>query len=388
MKHEILFVDDEVRVLESLRRMLHPQRQLWEMTFVDQAETAWEHLLDQGADAVVMDVKMPGASGLDLLARMQQTQQTRDVPVVILTGLADHDLKCRALELGAADLLSKPVDPAELVARLRSVLRLKSCQDELKASNVQLEQMIEERTLELAHSRLDVIWRLGKAAEQRDDYTGNHVVRVGFYSRQIAESLKMNHGFQEALFLAAPLHDIGKIAVPDRILLKPAPLNDAEIATMRQHCYSGARILKEDALTRRAFFHWRAVDSQSAAPEFKNPILEIAASIALTHHERWDGNGYPEGLAGECIPLESRIVAIADVYDSLTSTRPYRTAYPEERAVQIIREAAANHFDPQVHAAFLKALPELRLIRERLADARFLAQPMEEDWDEENLICR
>ncbi len=359
MKHDILFVDDEVRVLESLRRMLHAQRGVWEMTFMSRAEAAWEHLLDQGADAVVMDVKMPGASGLDLLARMQQAERTRDLPVVMLTGLADHDLKRRALELGAADLLSKPVDPAELVARLRSALRLKSCRDELKAHNALLEQKVEERTQELAHSRLDIIWRLGKVAEQRDEYTGNHVVRVGFYSRQIAEALKMSHGFQEMLFLAAPLHDIGKIAVADRVLLKPGPLNDAESAAMRQHCYAGARILKEDALVRNAFFSWRAMDSQAVTgstgcpPEYRNPILEIAATIALTHHERWDGNGYPEGLAGENIPLESRIVAIADVYDSLTSTRPYRIAYPEERAVRIIREGAASHFDPQVHAAFL-----------------------------------
>jgi putative two-component system response regulator len=268
------------------------------------------------------------------------------------------------------------------------VLRLKSCQDELKAHNASLEQKVEDRTLELAHSRLDIIWRLGQVAEQRDEYTGNHVVRVGFYSRQIAEALKMSHAFQETIFLAAPLHDIGKIAVPDRILLKPGPLNDAESASMRQHCYAGARILREDALVRDAYFHWRAVDSQSAVREFTNPILEIAASIALTHHERWDGNGYPEGLAGEAIPLESRIVAIADVYDSLTSTRPYRVAYPEERAVRIIREGAATHFDPQVHAAFLSALPEIRVMRERFADTNLLKQRMEGAWDEESLICR
>ncbi len=388
MKQHILFVDDEVRVLESLRRMLHSQCPVWEMAFVDRPETAWAHLMEHGADAVVMDVKMPGTSGLELLSRMQQTEQAKDLPVVMLTGLADHDLKRRALELGAADLLSKPVDPAELLARLRGVLRLKCCQDELKTHNALLEQKVEERTLELAHSRLDIIWRLGKVAEQRDEYTGNHVVRVGFYSRQIAEALKMNHGFQESIFLAAPLHDIGKIAVPDRVLLKPGPLNDAESATMRQHCYAGARILNEDALVRKAFFHWRAVDSQSAVPEFTNPILETAALIALTHHERWDGNGYPEGLGGESIPLESRIVAIADVYDSLTSTRPYRIAYPEERAVQIIREGAASHFDPQVHAAFLNALPHLRMIREQFVDAHFLTQQLEETWDEENLVCR
>jgi putative two-component system response regulator len=301
--------------------------------------------------------------------------------------LADHDLKSRALELGAADLLSKPVDPAELLTRLRSVLRLKSCQDELRAQNASLEQKVEERTMELAHSRLDIIWRLGKVAEQRDEQIGNHVVRVGFYSRQIAEALKMNHGFQEMIFLAAPLHDIGKIAVPDRVLFKPGPLNDAESATMRQHCYAGARILQEDALVRKAFFHWRAVDSQSVLPEIKNPILDIAAAIALTHHERWDGNGYPEGLAGENIPLESRIVAIADVYDALTTIRPYRIAYSEERAVQMIREGAGSHFDPQVHAAFLDALPELHAIGAQFAD-KHLTHQLEEACDEESLVCR
>jgi putative two-component system response regulator len=388
VKHRILLVDDEVRVLESLRRMLHSQRQIWETTCVDQADDAWEHLMDHDVDTVVMDIKMPGTSGLELLARMQQTERTKDVPVVMLTGLADHDLKRRALELGAADLLNKPVDPADLLARLRSVLRLKVCQDELKAYNALLEQKVEERTLELAHSRLDIIWQLGKVAEQRDEYTGNHVVRVGFYSRQIAEGLRMSHAFQETIFLAAPLHDIGKIAVPDRILLKPGPLNDAEIATMRHHCYAGAKILKEESLIRKAFFHWRAVDSQSLFPEFKNPILEVAASIALTHHERWDGNGYPEGLSGESIPLESRIVAIADVYDSLTSTRPYRIAYPEERALQIIQEGAASHFDPQVHAAFFSALPELRLTRQRFVDEKLSARQEEEAWDEESVVCR
>jgi putative two-component system response regulator len=388
VKYHILFVDDEVRVLDSLRRMLHAQRHLWEMTFLDRADLAWAHLMEHRVDAAVMDVKMPGSSGLELLERMQHTERTKDVPVVILTGLADYDLKTRALELGAADLLAKPVQPAELLARLRNVLRLKSCQDELKAQNVLLERKVEERTVELAHSRLDIIWRLGKVAEQRDEYTGNHVVRVGFYSRQIADAMKKNHAFQETIFLAAPLHDIGKVAIPDRILLKPGPLNDAESATMRQHCFAGARILREESPIREAFYHWRAVDSRAAIPDFKNEVLDVAASIALTHHERWDGNGYPEGLAGENIPLEARIVAVADVYDALTSSRPYRFAYSEERALRILAEGAGSHFDPQVHAAFVSALPELRLIRERFADVRLLSQQLEEAWDEESLVCR
>lgn len=388
MRQRILFVDDEARVLESLRRMLHLQREDWEATFLDQPEAAWEHLADYDVDAVVMDIKMPGTSGLELLERMQQTERIKDVPVVMLTGLADHDLKRRALEAGAADLLNKPVDPPDLLARLRSVLKLKRYQDELRAYSASLEQKVEERTLELAHSRLDIIWQLGKVAEQRDEYTANHVVRVGFYSRQIAETMRLNHAFQETIFLASPLHDIGKIAVPDRILLKQGPLNDAEIATMRHHCYDGAKILREESLIRKAFFHWRAVSAQAALPQYRNPILEVAATIALTHHERWDGNGYPEGLAGEEIPLESRIVAIADVYDSLTSIRPYRIAYPEERALQIIGDGEATHFDPQVHAAFFDALPELRRIRERFADEKLSGRHHEDAWDEESVVCR
>jgi len=211
---------------------------------------------------------------------------------------------------------------------------------------------------------------------------------VGFFSRQIAEAMKMNHGFCETLFLAAPLHDIGKIAVADRILLKRGPLNDAESGAMRQHCYAGARILQEESPIREAFFHFRAVEVQTAIPDFQNPVLEVAARIALTHHERWDGSGYPEGLAGESIPLESRIVAIADAYDALTSARPYRVAYSEDRSLQILREGAGKHFDPQVHAAFAEALPLIQRVRDRFADEKLLARQLEEAWDEESVVCR
>jgi putative two-component system response regulator len=387
MNKQILLVDDDRAVLDSLRRMLYAERNVWELTLMDDPAAALDCLRDRQFDAAVLDVKMPGISGLELLSRMQQMERARDTPVVMLTGLADRDLKRRALELGAADLLTKPVEPADLVARLRSVLRLKACQDELKAYNDSLERRVEQRTTELFYSRLDIIWRLGKVAEQRDEDTGNHVVRVGFYSRLVAEALGAHHGFQESTFLAAPLHDIGKIGIPDRILLKRGALSPGELATMKQHCRIGERILREESRVGTAFFHWRAVNSQFATAEFQNPILEVAAEIALTHHERWDGKGYPQGLAREDIPLASRIVAACDVYDALTSTRPYRSAYGEAEALEMMQKESGKHFDPDVYKAFVKALPAVRSVRAQFPDT-MTAPALEGAWGEHDLVCR
>jgi len=368
VKKQILFVDDADFVLDSMRRMLRSERDAWELTLVNSADKAWARLTDQDFDAVVSDVNMPGTSGLKLLERMQQTTRTKDVPVVMLTGLSDRELKRQALDLGATDLLTKPVEPEELLARLRSVLQLKSYQDDLKAYGDLLEQRIEERTEELFHSRLDIIWRLGKAAEQRDEQTGNHVIRVGCTSRAVAEALGMDRRFVETVFLAAPLHDIGKIGIPDRILRKRGPLGPAQQAVMRQHCAIGARILREDSNVRAAYLEWQGTSSRSELEGFDNPFLGIAASIALTHHEKWDGTGYPQGLAGEEIPLESRIVAICDVFDAMTSERPCKQPYPEDDTLEVIRNAVGRHFDPNVHTAFMEAMPEIRSIRQRFAD--------------------
>lgn len=368
MKKRILFVDDETRVLEALRRILHGQSDVWEMTFVGRPEAAWETLLAGGYDAVVSDIRMSGMSGLELLGRLQAAPATKDIPVVMLTGLDDGDLKTRALELGAADLLHKPVDPADLRARLHSVLKLKSYQDELKAWNRRLEERVRQRTAELFQSRLDIIWRLAKAAEHRDEETGRHVVRVGHYSRVIAEAMGMDSASVETLFLAAPLHDIGKIGIPDEILFKPGPLTAAETAVMRQHCQIGARILSEECGIRKAFLRDYGGDAKCIPPA-RNPLVDMAASIALCHHERWDGKGYPRELAREQIPLESRIVAVADVYDALTSSRPYRTAYPEHWALEVLDDEAKGHFAPDVYAAFLKTLPTIRKILRDCADS-------------------
>ncbi len=253
VKKHILFVDDESKVLDSLRRMLRRQQGVWKMTFINRSEEAWEHLQAGGFDVMVTDVKMPGMNGLQLLRLVKESPATRDIPVVVLTGLSDRVLKRRVLDLGATDLLSKPVEPEDLLARLRNVLRLKSYRDELHEANASLEHRVQERTEELIRSRLDIIWRLGKVAEHRDVETGNHVIRVGSYSRVIAEAMWKNRGFVETLFLAAPLHDIGKIGIPDSILLRRGPLSRAQREQMEKQCELGARNLRDESKVRTVF---------------------------------------------------------------------------------------------------------------------------------------
>jgi putative two-component system response regulator len=368
MKRRILFVDDEPSVLDGLRRMLRAERDRWNMSFVGSADAALDVMRAADFDAVVSDVNMPDKDGFTLLAELRTDARTQDVPVIILTGRNDGGIKRRALDLGATDLLNKPVDPQDLIARVRSATRLKAYQDQLRDQNTILERKVEERTAELTHSRLDIIWRLGKVAEYRDEETGNHVVRVGCGCRVIAETLGADYEFVETLFLTSPLHDIGKIGIPDAILLKRGPLNDDEWHVMKRHCTIGAKILREDSKVASAFLAWRGGRTCAHSGDGQDPILEMASSIALTHHEWWDGTGYPAGLAGEGIPMESRIVALADAYDALCSERPYKPAFSDAAALTAIRDEVGRHFDPAVYAAFEESAEQLRAIRAELRD--------------------
>jgi putative two-component system response regulator len=230
----------------------------------------------------------------------------------------------------------------------------------------------------LAQTRMSIVCRLGMAAEYRDEETGNHVIRVGCYSRAIAAEMALPKSFLETLLLAAPLHDIGKIGIPDSVLLKPGPLDSRQQAVMRRHCEIGESILRKPSKAVVPFLDWYGVELGTVTRQSltHDPVLEMAATIALTHHEKWDGSGYPQGLAGTAIPLESRIVALADVFDALTSDRPYRVAWPDAEALAIMECTVGSHFEPKLHAAFLRALPEIRAIRARFADnaALFSAQ--------------
>lgn len=388
MTRRILFVDDEQRVLEALCRMLRAQRHVWDMVCINDPHQAWERLQASSFDVVVTDINMPGMSGLELLERMRESAALRDVPVIMLTGLDSRGMKRQALDLGAADLLNKPVEAEDLIARLSSVLRLKDYHHELKSQNALLEQRVQERTADLNRSRLEAIWRLAKAAEHRDDCSGDHVIRVACTSRIIAEQLGLDRSFVETLFIAAPLHDIGKIGIPDAILLKRAPLEPAEWAIIQQHPAIGARILLDDTAAARMFAEWSTSPCPHLPRESTNPLLVTAARVALSHHERWDGAGYPAHLSGEQIPLEARIVAVADVFDALTSPRPYKPALSESAALEIMRRGASGHFDPDVYAAFLRALPGIQHVRSRFTDEQVSISTFEEAANVASVVCR
>jgi len=368
MKSRILFVDDEPAILRVFARILRGQAEVWDMHFALSVDEALEKIDGTEFDAIVSDISMPGKDGFALLNALSASDKTRDIPVIILTGNAENDLKRRALDQGATDLLNKPVDPEDLRARIRSVLRLKSYQDLLKNQNAILERRVRERTAELEASRLDIIGRLAKAGEYRDEDTGNHVVRVGFCCRAIAETLGMDDGFVDLISVTSPLHDIGKIGIPDHILLKPGKLTPEERRTMERHCEIGAGILQKEPKGFRLYGQLLGGDLIDAYPKNENPFLKMASSIAMGHHERWDGKGYPGGLRGEEIPLEARIAAVTDVYDALGSKRPYKPAYPEERVRAIMGGEVGRHFDPEVFAAFQRAMDEIQSIRSQFPD--------------------
>lgn len=366
LKKRILFIDDESNFRDSLKRILHRQQQIWEMHYAPSVEEGLRQIAEQPFDAVVSDVSMPGKDGFALLTALQQSEKTSDIPVIILTGNGEHSLKRRALEMGATDLLSKPINSEDLLARLHNVLRLKAYQDALKQQNDTLEQKVRERTAELEESRLDIILRLGKAAEYRDEDTGNHIIRVGCYCRAIAEELQMEHDFIEKIFLTSPLHDIGKIGIPDSILLKRGKLTPEEFKVIETHCRIGQEILQQDPKGLKPFLELHR--NHILAHKMGNPILKMAADIALYHHERWDGSGYPCRIRGTDIPLAARIVALADVYDALRSCRPYKPGFSEEKTLSILQEEKGSHFDPMVYAAFEKVMGQFRAIHEHFSD--------------------
>ena len=352
----ILFVDDEPDILSAMRRMLHAYRNEWTLLFAVGALEALELLASQQIDAVVTDVNMPGIDGLELLKRVSGGDYGF-VPVVVVTGAAERDLKRRALELGAQDLLSKPVNHEDLIARLRSVLAVKHCQDELAGQNSLLEDLVAERTAELAASRLELVVQLSKAAEFRDVDTGNHVLRVAMFSKALALELGLTGAEGDELLLASTLHDIGKIAIPDAILRKQGSLDALERSLMESHCIVGHRILTErDSALGTLLPPTMHVDAN--APR----ILSLAGCIARQHHERWDGRGYPDGLSGTDIPLPARIVAVADVLDALRSRRTYKEAMDWESCKRQILEDSGTHFDPAVCEAFIRAEPVLKEI--------------------------
>ncbi len=316
--------------------------------------------LQLGVDLVLLDVVMPGLDGFDVCRRIRQDPVGRDVPVIIVTTLETREHRLHAVEAGANDFIAKPVDETELRVRVTSLLKLKVAQDELKRYHTHLETMCEERTATLRkalehmadaqrmayQAQLETVERLAILAEYKDKVTGRHIQRMSEYSAVIARGLRLPPGEVELILHASRMHDVGKIAVPEAILRKPAALDTQEWSVMRQHSAIGSRIL----------------DNSSSQ------ILQAGRVIALHHHERWDGAGYPNGLAGGDIPLWGRICAVADVFDAVTSERPYKPAFPNDEALQLLRDGKGKHFDPRVIDVFFECLEDILAIQDKYKD--------------------
>ena len=324
----LLIVDDEdanVRVLRHALR-LAGYDDVHGTTDPREAVSVFEGVRP---DLVLLDLMMPHLDGYEVMRRLAPLSTPgTPLPVIVLTADVTQETRRRALASGATDFLTKPFDIFEVALRVRNLLQVRRLAQEL-------EGQVRERTRDLEAARVEMVERLAAAAEYRDDDTGLHTRRVGALAARVAAALGRPADEVETLRQAAPLHDVGKIGVPDEILLKPGRLTPGEFAVMKTHAAIGGRIL--------------------AGARF--PVLRAAEAIALTHHERWDGTGYPAGLAGEDIPLAGRVVAVADVYDALTHARPYKAAWSAEDAVGEIRRQSGTQFDPAVVAAFLRCLP-------------------------------
>lgn len=326
----ILVVDDDEANIRLLCHVLEPQGYQNLRTTTDPLE-ALQIFAEFEPDLVLLDLRMPRMDGFELMARLrEQTGSGTYLPILILTSDSSQDTKRRALASGATDFLTKPLSPAEVRLRVANLLETRFLHRALEADKRSLEDRVRERTRELEAARLEILHRLAQAAEYRDDETGEHTRRVGRMSGRIARALGLLRGEVEMIEMVAPLHDLGKIGIPDRILMNPARLSPDDFEIMKTHTLIGYELLTGSGF----------------------PLLDMAAEIALSHHEHWDGGGYPNGLAGEKIPLAGRIVALADTFDALTHQRPYKRAWSEREAWAEIEAHRGLQFDPDVVDAF------------------------------------
>jgi len=332
-----LIVDDTPENIDLLTEVLDPH---YQTKIALNGEKALRIAAgDAKPDLILLDIMMPGISGYDVCQRLKRNADTRAIPIIFVTAMSELEDEKKGLEMGAVDYIIKPISPAIVLARVRTHLAL---YDQTR----ELERLVDLRTAELETTRLQIIRRLGRAAEFKDNETGNHVIRMSHYARLTAHAAGLSSAQVEVLFHAAPMHDVGKIGIPDNILLKPGKLDEAEWEVMRQHPAMGAKIIGQHS----------------------DELLQAASLVALTHHEKWDGSGYPQGLSGEEIPIFGRIVAIADVFDALTSVRPYKKAWTVEAALQMIDEGSGKHFDPGLIQPFKSVLPEILKIKAQYAE--------------------
>ena len=318
---KILLVDDEPGNLQVLRHILQDD---YRLLFAKDGEKAIELAQRESIDLILLDIMMPGMTGYQICAILKQNEQSRHIPVIFVTALSNAEDETRGFEVGAVDYITKPVSKPIVKARIRTHLSLVGMD-------------------ELRQTRLQIVQRLGLAAEYKDNETGLHVIRMSHYAKILALAAGLGQTKADEMLNAAPMHDVGKIGIPDAILQKKGKLSDEEWTVMRTHPQIGADIIGEHP----------------------SGLLKSARMIALTHHEKWDGTGYPNGLAGEGIPIDGRIVAIADVFDALTSVRPYKAAWAVDDALAFIRDESGRHFDPDLASIFITQIPDILVIMKR-----------------------
>jgi putative two-component system response regulator len=349
----ILVVDDNLQGQNMMCQVLN--RKGYGTMSASDGQTALSKISAEYPDLILLDINMPGIDGFEVARRIKYNPETKDIPVILITGMNTVDNHVKAMEIGVDDFISKTSAHAEIFARVRAHLKVKQLKDQMKAYQQNLETQVALRTNQLnqaleqlKESSLDTIFKLTAASEYRDNETGAHIKRMSHYSALIAKKMGLKDKTVEAILYAAPMHDIGKIGIPDKILLKPGKLNATQWEIMKKHTTIGADIMKGS----------------------KTGFAPLGKIIALTHHEKWDGSGYPYGLKGRKIPLVGRIVALADVFDALTSKRPYKDAFSIEKAYRIIEQGRGNHFDPVVADAFFSIRDEILNIKKKYQDEK------------------
>jgi putative two-component system response regulator len=341
----VLVIDDDAASLKLVERILGMSG-FPPPTLVADARTLPQVCAEQVFDVVLLDLEMPQVDGWQAMELLATCYGDDAPPVIVLTAEARRSVQVKALSLGACDFLAKPFDVGELLVRIRKHAGAHQARRMLHEQKGELESMVQQRTHEVRQSRLEVVQLLGRAAEFRDNETGAHILRMSHVSALLAERMGWSAADCELMLNASPLHDIGKIAIPDSILLKPGPLTAEERACMETHTLKGAAILRASG----------------------NDLISLAAEVALSHHEKWDGSGYPHALKAKAIPESARIVAVADVFDALTSKRPYKPAWPVERAVDYIGQQSGLAFDPVVVEAFGASIDDALEIRQQFSD--------------------
>ncbi|MDO8578139.1 MAG: two-component system response regulator [Dehalococcoidales bacterium] len=350
-KPVILVVDDQTQNVELLEAYLAPQG--YKIVKAASGEEALGKLSDNQIDLILLDVMMPGMDGFEVARRVRQDNIHRLLPMILVTALRETEDRVKGIEAGCDDFLSKPVDKTELLARVQSLLKVKAYNDLMSNYRTELESEVTRRTEELRQAvegiktaSLDTIYRLSMDSEYKDEDTGAHIKRMSRYSAAVARRIGLDENTIKTLLYAAPMHDVGKMGIPDHILVKPAKFDPVEWEIMKLHTVIGARILK------------------GSDAEF----IKLGEVIAQSHHEKWDGSGYPGGLKGKEIPNAGRITAIADVFDALTSKRPDKEPFSIDKSLAIIKDGRGSHFDPDVVDAFFAIQDEILAIKKQYAD--------------------